>query len=220
MILNYPFITFILSLIPTAIITIFILIKYGDKDIDKSLFFRMILFGAISIIPAVIAVSTATKYSGTGIFSRFLLKPFLSVALIEESVKIFIIRTLLYRNSNFNNIKDGIIYGIAIAIGFAFFENLIYMAGTGERLILIITRSFTAVPLHAVCGAFAGFYAADGKVNEKPQWKKALFSAVIIHGTYNAITVSPFPFNILNIIVVIISIVILKQLYMTNTHSG
>ena len=157
----------LLSLLPTAVITLYIILKFRKKNLDQILFFKMVVFGALSVIPTAFAVSLTTKYTGDGLFSIYFIKPFLSVALVEESIKLLILIFLLYRNNSFKTIKDGIIYTIAIAIGFAFFENIIYMTGAGNRISLFLSRSITTVPLHALCGAYIGYYAGLSKENEK-----------------------------------------------------
>ncbi|MCP4180182.1 MAG: PrsW family intramembrane metalloprotease [bacterium] len=220
MILQLIITIILLSLLPTALISLFIYIKYNRNEIDKSIFFRMVIFGAISVIPAAFIVSFTTKYSGNNLISKYLVKPFLAIAFIEELIKFLILRFLLYRNNKFTSKGDGIIYSIAISIGFAFFENIIYLTGTGDPVSLLISRSLTTVPLHALCGAFMGYYVGLSKEKENNKMRRGLFSAVLIHGFYNLIITLPFPFNLLSIVFIIISILILRQLYVKNSQTN
>ena len=88
---------------------------------------------------------------------------------------------------------DGIVYGIAASLGFAFWENLeyTYLYGdptTKESLQMVWDRSFTAVPSHAFDGVIMGFfigrhYFRDYKTNTN--LILALLIPVTLHGFYD-----------------------------------
>lgn len=181
---------------------------------------KLMVFGALSVFPGLIIVSFTTSLIGTGLLDTYLIKPFLAVALVEELIKLTILILVLYRNDHFSTINEGIIYSVAIAVGFAFAENIIYLTGSGDHIMLIITRSLTAVPLHAVCGAFMGYIAGHGKVNEKKYMGKALLAALVIHGLYNLSVSFLFPYYLLSIILMILSLLILKHLYSKNNSKN
>ena len=52
---------------------------------------------------------------------------------------------------------DGIIYGVAVALGFASVENAVYLAASDDVL-LVVMRSFTATLAHVVFGGSLGFF--------------------------------------------------------------
>ena len=57
---------------------------------------------------------------------------------------------------------DAIVYGVVVSLGFATLENYSYVYEVSEQLgysarEVAILRSFTAVPLHALCGVIMGF---------------------------------------------------------------
>ena len=88
---------------------------------------------------------------------------------------------------------DGIVYGIAASLGFAFWENLEYIylyndPTTQESLIMAWRRSFTAVPSHAFDGVVMGFfigrhYFSNYKTNTN--LILALLIPVTLHGFYD-----------------------------------
>jgi RsiW-degrading membrane proteinase PrsW (M82 family) len=49
------------------------------------------------------------------------------VAFLEELSKFIFVRGILYRNKNFNEPLDGIIYAVMVSMGFATAENIIYV---------------------------------------------------------------------------------------------
>jgi len=213
MIFYLPLSIIILSLLPTGIITGLIFIKNKNNEINKFLYLKMLIFGALSVIPAIFIVSLTTTLLSDSIINKYLIKPFLSIALIEESVKLLVIKILLFRNKKFKTLKDGIIYSIAISIGFAFFENILYLTGDPDQIMTFISRTVTTFPLHAVCGAFMGFYIGLSKESEINYWGKALISTTLLHGLYNCVVILQTPFNFLSLILIIIAIFVLKRMY-------
>ncbi len=90
---------------------------------------------------------------------------FLVTALPEEAVKFAAMALLVYRWKEFDEPYDGILYGAAMALGFALVENVFYVirawrAG-GDVFRLAFLRGVLSVPAHALYGATMG--AALGK---------------------------------------------------------
>lgn len=202
-----------LSFIPSALIGYFSYRKFSTEKFNRGLFAKLLICGALAVIPGVIVIAFSTGAVGNGIFSRYLIKPFMAVALIEEILKLTVISLVLYRSRYFNTIEEGILYSIAVALGFAFGENIIYLTGSSAAWELILSRSLTAVPLHAICGAYMGFFTGLAKREEKKQTGKALFSAVLIHGIYNILINRAFPYYLLSLILLGSAVYFLKQLY-------
>ncbi len=125
---------------------------------------------------------------------------------------------ILYRNINFKKVSDGIIYSIAISIGFAFFENIIYLTGTGDPISLIVSRSLTTVPLHTLTGAYMGFFGGMSKEKENNMIRVALLSSVMIHGIYNVIISLPSPYNNLGSLLIFTSAIVLRVLFVKKTR--
>jgi len=217
MIWRLPAIVILFSLLPSAVISIYIIHKYRSEGLSISLYVKLLILGAVAVIPGIILVSLASTFLSEDNFSMYFLKPFFAVALIEELIKLIIISLVLFRNSHFRTIKNGIQYSIAISAGFAFSENIIYLTGSGGSFPLIMTRSLTALPLHVICGTYMGFFAGLGKTMEKRYFGKALITAVSIHGLYNILVNLYFPYYLLSIILLILSLLILKQQYTKNT---
>jgi RsiW-degrading membrane proteinase PrsW (M82 family) len=117
-------------------------------------------------------------------------KAFFLVALIEEACKFIFIRGVIYKNKEFDEPIDGIIYAVMVGMGFATAENLLYVFyahGGGETGIV---RMFTAIPAHAFFAIFMGFFV--GRAKFAPRVVSHLFStfglivAVLFHGLYDS----------------------------------
>ena len=145
--------------------------------------FKAFLLGFFAVIPALI-IELILEAAGTNIASHWLpiIRAFIIAALVEETVKLAVVRLFIYPRSEFNEITDGIIYTITAGLGFAFFENILY--SFGPPLVLIV-RGITAVPLHAISSGFLGYYIGVSKIRGKPQFGRGLLAAILIHGFYD-----------------------------------
>jgi RsiW-degrading membrane proteinase PrsW (M82 family) len=110
---------------------------------------------------------------------------FLIVALVEETSKFIFVRGVLYHNVNFNEPFDGIVYSVMVGMGFATFENILYVLNEGFGV--GIMRMFTAVPAHACFAVLMGFYLGKAKFDHKKGYHTfyALGVATLFHGAYD-----------------------------------
>ena len=85
---------------------------------------------------------------------------------------------------------DFVFYGAMVSVGFAAIENVFYVLDGG--LFVAIMRAFTAVPMHAICGAMMGYGLLQsikfGSGNNFFTWKiikGTLFIPIVFHGLYD-----------------------------------
>lgn len=113
---------------------------------------------------------------------------FLLTALIEEGAKWVILLAAVYHWNEFDEPLDGVVYGVAISLGFATLENVLYLAGHGLGVAWM--RALFAVPAHALFGATMGYYAGRAKF-DRATWTRrrdlagCLAVPVLFHGAYN-----------------------------------
>ncbi len=81
---------------------------------------------------------------------------FIGVALVEESVKFFALVETTDSEREFNYLYDGMIYAIFVALGFAMFENVLYVLKFGVKTGIL--RAFTAVPGHMFDAVVMGYF--------------------------------------------------------------
>ncbi|HEY0652331.1 MAG TPA: PrsW family glutamic-type intramembrane protease [Chryseosolibacter sp.] len=111
---------------------------------------------------------------------------FFKVALVEEFSKFLFVRFILYPNKNFNEPFDGIVYAVMVSMGFATFENVIYVYSYGIETGIL--RMFTAVPAHATFGVIMGYFLGIGKFRKFHRFYFSLFAlmgATFFHGAYD-----------------------------------
>lgn len=119
-----------------------------------------------------------------------LFEAFVMAAGTEEFSKWIIFLTLIYRWQEFDEPFDGVVYAVAVALGFATVENVLYVLRAGATVGL--ERAVLAVPAHALYGAVMGFYFGRAKLgqvgtrNRRIIWLIfALILPMIFHGSFD-----------------------------------
>ncbi len=83
---------------------------------------------------------------------------------IEELAKWVVLILAIYHWDEFDEPLDGVVYGVAVALGFATLENFLYVLRFG--LGIAWQRALFAVPAHALFGATMGYYAGRAKLGD------------------------------------------------------
>ena len=183
-----------LAILPGIIIIIYI---YKKDKVEKEpwrLILKLMFFGALSCIPASFMESVidgAMPNYPEGSLAYALSMAFVSAAFCEELCKYAFLRFGAWRNPEFGYRFDGIVYGVAVAVGFAILENVLYVTQYGFYTGLV--RAVMAVPLHAFCGVFMGIFfgaAKQAQVKGKGTLKFTLLALIVpmvIHGIYDTL---------------------------------
>jgi RsiW-degrading membrane proteinase PrsW (M82 family) len=132
----------------------------------KALVYVMLLGGLVSALIAAISNVGLNAVSGgilndivqgeQGASFSFILMVIAVSAFIEEIAKSFIAFQLIKRNKEVDEPVDGVIYAVAVGLGFSLFENLVYLVQFGGTVVSM--RMLFAVPLHMATGAIWGIY--------------------------------------------------------------
>ena len=191
----------LLAAVPSLILVRYFYRKDRRKPEPVGLVIRIFILGFFSVIPAVILelVLEATWPNFRGVALN-LFRAFVVAALVEESIKLGVVKLFVFNRREFDEVTDGIVYTITASLGFAFFENIMY--GFGEPMVILI-RAFTAVPLHAIASGIMGYYLGLSRFNDPSASGKGLLLAVLIHGFYDffLFTGSFFSFLVLPLLV-------------------
>jgi RsiW-degrading membrane proteinase PrsW (M82 family) len=208
----YTLLLLTISIIPG----IFLVYRYFSKDIYKkepwAVVWKSFFWGAAMLIPAGI-LETSIKIPYPNSFWGMAAENFLLIALTEELCKFWVIRFYSYRNVSFDETMDGIVYGVAVASGFATFENIFYVTEHGMAVGLI--RAVLSVPSHAFSGAILGYWLAKSKFQNISAWYAsfiALSIVVITHGFFDfVLTYQKGSYFYLSIIPVILQAWLVKR---------
>lgn len=128
-------------------------------------------------------MSGSTHASALGVISLFMFSAF-NEGLCKYTAAFLLIRA----NKQVNEPIDGIIYAVAVGLGFSLFENLIYANQFGSYI--IVPRLLLAVPMHMAAAAIWGIYFSQILIKKE----KLIFSnglpllliATCLHGLWNS----------------------------------
>jgi RsiW-degrading membrane proteinase PrsW (M82 family) len=117
---------------------------------------------------------------------------FVLAGVVEELAKWVVLVAAVYAWREFDEPMDGLLYGVAIALGFATLENFLYLSSRG--LAIAWQRALFAVPAHALFGGCMGFYVGRAKfapaegVRHRRFWLALTLSLAVpvgFHGAYD-----------------------------------
>ena len=103
---------------------------------------------------------------------------FVRVSLVEELMKLLPFLLFARRHREFQGPMDGIVYAVAVALGFATVENALYAKAFGNDVIVL--RAFTSTLAHL---AFSGLWGYAFGLRRRPV--PAFAAGVALHGAYD-----------------------------------
>ncbi len=184
---------FTVTVIPVALILTHIYRKDRLEKEPRKFLLKLLLFGALSIIPAFIIETLGElaieKLSGSLFYS--LLDNFIVIALTEEACKYLFLKKLTWKSEDFDCSYDGLIYAVFVSMGFAAIEDLLYIMSYGLGTGFL--RAVTALPGHSLFAVFMGIEYGKAKSadyrNEPAECKRHQLSAILYaslaHGIYD-----------------------------------
>lgn len=181
---------FISAVAPSiALLYYFYLRDRYEKEPGKTLF-KAFALGSLAVIPVILLelklniFDMEGKSVLTASYTAFVVAGF-----VEEGFKFFMFWFFFWKNKNFNEMYDGIVYCVFISLGFATTENIGYVLLSGYKTAFI--RSVTAVPAHALFGVTMGYYFGKAKfADEKTGLSFLTFAFIVpilLHGIYDFI---------------------------------
>ena len=198
------------------------------------LLLRLFIYGGLTTFAAgileEIGVFALSLFLDNPYSQAFLvLENFLVVGLAEEGVKHYALRKTTWYHSAFNYRFDGIVYSVAVALGFDAFENVMYILNFGLGVAPV--RAVTAIPMHAICGIYMGHLYGQAKYHEAMrdwgamtayQWASVIIP-LLLHGFYDFAASSDSPllsglFLLYVVVIDIVSFILLKHYSKTDTN--
>lgn len=186
------------AVLPVVLILAFVYKK--DKDKEPLMLLLSFFFKGIFSCFLVLTISEIlgaflpfmNKEVNMMTFTEVFLYAFVGVALVEEFCKWLMVYFGGYNHREFDEIYDILVYSIFVSLGFAFFENLLYVFNSGSLSIAIL-RAVSAIPGHACDAVFMGYYLSMAKQcrilkkfdKEKSFLVKSVFIPAVLHGIYD-----------------------------------
>ena len=209
------FLILLLAISPAIILIayIYFIDKKQREPIPQIL--KGFLFGVVSAFVAIIVAlfladtnfytDTYTNIIDAGRTALF------GAALPEEAAKLFMLWLLVRKNKYFDEHIDGIVYAVAISMGFAAFENILYLVDNYEEWLSVgLSRAVLSVPGHYAFAVLMGYYYSKihfGISNSVKDKAMILLAPVIVHAIFDwilfTISIAPALATILTVIFII-----------------
>ena len=132
------YILIVIALLPVFIIATYVNKKDKNKEPAK-LLAQLFILGIVSCFLTVYVSELLGKFIPfvdidvtKANFIEVLLHAFIGIALIEEGSKLFMVYNMAYKNKEFDELYDIIVYSVFVALGFAAFENVLYIFGVND----------------------------------------------------------------------------------------
>lgn len=158
--------------------------RYETEPIH--LVIRMFLFGVLLVYPTMVLQNSFIQEFGNGtIMTSF----FLSGG-IEEFLKWLLLYHLIFRHEAFDEPYDGIVYAVAVSLGFATLENIIYAFLHASSFSALMLRALLPVSGHALFGVMMGYYMGKAKFVRHKQTRYlwiSLLLPIVWHGAFDYI---------------------------------
>ncbi len=177
------------SLIPTLILVGFVL--YSDRKNKEPVrnIVICLLSGILSVALSGYLEQLVMPYIGNNTILTYIF------AFIEEISKMAIFFLFVFDNKYYDDIYDGLVYMMLIALSFAGLENVMYAFSEStiqESISLSIMRDITTIPLHVICGIIIGYFLSLSSFSKNKEKKYvnilvALLLSGALHGTFNSL---------------------------------
>lgn len=178
----------LVSIAPVVVFLVWIYRSDTDREPLKVVL-KTFLCGIGSVPLALILVSIIRAVvPGGGPFYD----AFFTAGIPEELAKFLILFMLIWKNKDFDEYFDGIVYAVTVSMAFACVENVMYVFGSDSIMGSMSTgfvRALISIPGHGLFGIAMGFFLAFAKFGLKSlrPLNIALCMAVpmMLHGVFD-----------------------------------
>lgn len=187
--------TLIIAAIAPALILMYYVYHKDTQPEPTRLIAKGFCYGGIS---ALVSMLISGPLLGMGFYTQnptnlveAIKISFFGAAIPEECAKLLMLWLLLRNCAEFDERYDGIVYATAVGLGFAGFENVLYVIGSGANWAdVAFTRALFAVPGHFAFAVTMGYYYSQWKFGGKDSSSaqvKMLLIPVLMHGAYDTL---------------------------------
>lgn len=147
---------------------------------------RVFLLGFLIVFPIMIIQHGFVLWWGNNPY----VYSFLISSGVEEFVKWFVLYHMIYNHVEFDEHYDGILYAVAVSLGFATIENVMYAWLNQTSFSQMLVRALLPVSGHALFGVIMGYYMGKAKFLGGRSRKYLMYSIglpLFWHGAYDLI---------------------------------
>lgn len=182
----------ILALVPAIVWMGFFNQQDRAEPEPKRLIARTFAFGALAAAaaaPFASQVADQTVDQFPNVVVRLILTV-LSISLMQEVLKLAVVRYVVLGTPEFDRHPDGIVYGLASGLGFATILTIAFVVQAGGVIPLAgAIRAVDNALVHGVLGAVTGYYIGRVKIDGKrlPWLASGLAVVTVINGAYQTL---------------------------------
>lgn len=152
-----------LAVLPSLFLGFYIYRKDHVEKEPFSLLFRVFIGGILSgIIVILLSIFFKTYHYEYQTILQTFFYSFVIVGFTEELIKFLMTYFICYKDKAFNYHYDGIVYSCFLALGFATYENILYVFQY-QDWVLALYRGILTVPAHVFFACFMGYYLGLAK---------------------------------------------------------
>ncbi|KWX85489.1 peptidase [Paenibacillus riograndensis] len=169
-----------------ALLTFFYLKdKYDQEPLHMVL--KVFLLGLLIVFPIMIIQRGLVLGLDGGPY----VDSFLISSGVEECLKWFVLYHMIYNHTEFDEPYDGILYAVAISLGFATIEHIMYAWYSHASIGSMFMRALLPVSRHAMFGVIMGYHMGRAKFSGGVRTRGILFMSLLLpwlwHGIYDFI---------------------------------
>lgn len=147
---------------------------------------KLFLTGVLIVLPIMIVQRGLTMMWGESPFAF----SFVISSGVEEFFKWFVLYHIVYHHTEFDEPYDGIVYAVAVSLGFATLENVLYAFLQPVSMGSLMIRALLPVSGHALFGVFMGYSLGRAKFSTARRKVRlylalSLLVPVVLHGMYD-----------------------------------
>jgi RsiW-degrading membrane proteinase PrsW (M82 family) len=178
------------AIAPAIMLMLFIYIRDRYEMEPWKMVIKVFLGGLVVAYPTFLVESYINPLDNGTIYHSFMVSGF-----TEEFVKYAVTLLLVYRNREFNETFDGIVYAVASSLGFATLENILYVMPSGFETAAV--RALLPVSAHALFAIAMGYFLGIAKFAKKRSYRFCFLIAAIVipsaaHGVYDSLLLSGY----------------------------
>jgi RsiW-degrading membrane proteinase PrsW (M82 family) len=180
-----------LALVPAVIWLVFFYQQDRAEPEPERLVIRMFVFGALAAAAVSVVSQDIDKTIGqySNLIVRLLLTIF-SISLLQEVLKVAMVRYVLLGTNEFDEYPDGIVYGLASGLGFATILTITFvLRSSGVIPLAGAIRAVNNALVHGALGAVSGYYLGRVKFDgKKLSWMaQGLAIVTVVNGLYRVL---------------------------------
>lgn len=179
---------FALAVLPVIVLLFYI---YKKDKYEKEPLLMLILAFVLGILAIPMDILVVSIINAVWVGDTVFYSAFWEAGIPEEFCKWALFMLVIWRNKNFNEFFDGIVYACFISLGFACIENMMYLFSSesfGAAFHVGVMRALLSVPGHFLFAVIMGYFLGMAKFKPQKRSKYLTLSylcPVLAHGIFD-----------------------------------